>query len=170
MSDLLAEGYIEEQSAQRKAVESAPSINMVCNILNFLDAWPMTLFEGPPVDRAERDLFYEENLEALISCIVTSDESVRRSATAVAKRLFANEQLLATLRSSRGLSAKAFKTRLWRLTYVPFLIKALELIGRGADQSAGRSSCYRFATRLDCRAPLTRSGLLMGTSSRGYSS
>jgi neurofibromin 1 len=116
MSELLAEGYIEEQNAQRKAVESASSISMVCNILNFLDASPMTLFEGPPNDRSERDRFYEENLEALISCIIAADDSVRRLATGVAKRLFAKEQVLLTLRSSKGLSSKAFKSKFWRLT------------------------------------------------------
>lgn len=118
MSELLVEGYIEDQTAQRKAVESAPSISVVCNILNFLDASPMTLFEGPPADRAQRDLFYEENLEALISCIIASDETVRRLATGVAKRLFSNKEVLSTLRSSKGLSSKAFKTKFWRLTYV----------------------------------------------------
>ncbi|GAB1313117.1 Ras GTPase activating protein ira2 [Madurella fahalii] len=116
MSNLLAEGYIEDQSAQRKAVESAPSITMVSNILGFLDASPMTLFEGPPMDRGERDVFYQENLEALISCIIASNESVRRLATGVAKRLFAKEQVLSTLRASKGLGSKAFKTRFWRLT------------------------------------------------------
>ncbi|KAL2170034.1 hypothetical protein VTG60DRAFT_5374 [Thermothelomyces hinnuleus] len=116
MADLLADGYIEEQSAQRKAVESAPSISMVCNLLNFLDASPMTLFEGPPADRDERDQFYEENLSALISCIVAADESVRRLATGVARRLFAKEGLLHNIRSSKGLSSKAFKTKFWRLT------------------------------------------------------
>jgi neurofibromin 1 len=93
---------------------------MVCNILGFLDASPMTLFEGPPADRGERDRFYEENLAALIACVVAADESVRRLATAVAKRLFAREQLLATLRNSKGLGSKAFKTKFWRLTYVSF--------------------------------------------------
>ena len=116
MSELLAEGYIEDQAAQRRAVESASSINMVCNILSFLDASPMTLFEGPPKDRGERDHFYEENLEALISCIIAADESVRRLATGVAKRLFAKEQVLSSFRASKGLGSKAFKTKFWRLT------------------------------------------------------
>jgi neurofibromin 1 len=118
MSELLAEGYIEEQGAQRKAAESASSISMISNILSFLDASPMTLFEGPPMDRGERDVFYRENLEALISCVIAADESVRRLATGVAKRLFAKEQVLSTLRASKGLSSKSFKTRFWQLTYV----------------------------------------------------
>lgn len=125
MSELLAEGYIEDQSAQRKAVESPPSISMVCNILNFLDASPMTLFEGPPPDRGERDHFYQENLEALISCIIAADESVRRLATAVAKRLFAKEQVVSTLRASKGLGSKAFKTKFWRLTYVFYILRCI---------------------------------------------
>ncbi|KAK4119986.1 hypothetical protein N657DRAFT_683989 [Parathielavia appendiculata] len=118
MSDLLAEGYIEDQTAQRKAAESASSINMVCNILNFLNASPMTLFEGPPRDRADRDRFYEENLAALVSCVVAADETVRRLATGVARRLFAKDQelFLSTLRASNGLASKAFKTKFWRLT------------------------------------------------------
>lgn len=120
MAVLLADGYIEDHSAQRNAVESPPSISMVCNILSFLDASPMTLFEGPPADEEERDQFYEENLGALISCIIAADESVRRLATGVAKRLFAKERVLANLRSSEGLGSKAFKTKFWRLTYVLF--------------------------------------------------
>ncbi|KAH6847998.1 hypothetical protein B0I37DRAFT_155670 [Chaetomium sp. MPI-CAGE-AT-0009] len=116
MAVLLAEGYIEDHSAQRNAVESPPSISMVCNILGFLDASPMTLFEGPPADEDERDQFYEENLGALISCIIAADESVRRLATGVAKRLFAKERVLANLRSSKGLGSKALKTKFWRLT------------------------------------------------------
>lgn len=118
MYELLVDGYIEEQTAQRKAVESASSINMVCNILSFLDASPMTLFEGPPTARAEREHFYEENLESLISCIIAADESVRRLATGVAKRLFAKEQVLSMLRASKGLASKAFKSKFWQLTYV----------------------------------------------------
>ncbi|KAJ4307090.1 Ras GTPase activating protein ira2 [Collariella sp. IMI 366227] len=114
--ELLVEGYIDDQSAQRKAAESPPSVSMVCNILSFLDASPLTLFEGPPVDRGERGHFYEEHLEALISCIIAADESVRRLATSVLKRLFSKEQVLATLRASKALATREFKTKFWQLT------------------------------------------------------
>ncbi|KAK4190313.1 neurofibromin [Podospora australis] len=116
MSELLHEGYIEEQPTQRKLSESAPMVSMISNILNFLDASPMTLFEGPPTDRNDRDRFYEQNLEALIACIVAADESVRRLATGVAKRLFADEPVLKMLRASKGIDSKAFKSNFWRLT------------------------------------------------------
>jgi neurofibromin 1 len=158
MADLLADGYIEEQSAQRKAVESAPSISMVCNILSFLDASPMTLFEGPPADRSERDQFYEENLGALISCIIAADESVRRLAAGVAKRLFAKEGVLSTLRASKGLGSKGFKTKFWRLTYVFFVVTRRGDRSRGLTESRSLiliSICDR--ARLPCTAEALKS-------------
>jgi neurofibromin 1 len=116
MAGLLTEGYVEDQSAQRKAAESPSSVNIVCNILSFLDASPMTLFQGPPENGSEQDLFYRENLESLVSCVVAADESVRRLATGVAKRLFARESVLAKLRSCKGIKSQEFRTDFWRLT------------------------------------------------------
>lgn len=118
MADLLADGYINEQSAQRKAVESAPCISMACNILSFLDASPATLFEGPPTDPDEREIFYQENLNALIACLIAADENVRRLAASVAGRLFACEQALARIKSYRAIGSDECKTKFWRLTCV----------------------------------------------------
>jgi len=78
----------------------------------------MTLFEGPPSDRKERDLFFQENLESLISCMVAADESVRRLACGVARRLFSKEQVMKTFRVSKALDSKVFKTKFWKLTWV----------------------------------------------------
>jgi len=116
MAGLLAEGYVEDQSAQRKAVESASSVRIICNILSFLDASPMTLFQGPPVNETEREIFFQENLNSLISCMVASDGSVRRLATGVARRLFANEKVLTSLRAYKGLKSREFRISFWRLT------------------------------------------------------
>nr|CAD21515.1 related to NEUROFIBROMIN [Neurospora crassa] len=116
MSMLLIQGYVDEQIMQRQQIESASMVDMICNILNFLDASPMTLFEGPPYDLNERDRFYQENLEALISCVVAPDESVRRLGTRVAKRLYANDVVLQSLRASKRLEQPAFKLGFWRLT------------------------------------------------------
>ncbi|KAL2265612.1 hypothetical protein VTJ83DRAFT_6712 [Remersonia thermophila] len=121
MSELLAEGYIQDNSAQRRLAESSPSVTMLCNILSFLDASPMTLFEGPPQDRIDRDRFYEENLQALVSCVVAADESVRKLATGVARKLFAMDEVKNILRTSARLRSKPFKTRFWRLTSVILL-------------------------------------------------
>ncbi|KAK3683544.1 hypothetical protein B0T22DRAFT_468139 [Podospora appendiculata] len=116
MSRLLTEGYVNDQDSQRKAAESASSVNMICNILNFLDASPMTLFEGPPDDINDRDRFYYENLESLISCVIAADESVRKLACGVAKRLFAKKHVLEVLREAKDLDSQAFKTEFWRLS------------------------------------------------------
>lgn len=116
MSTLLHEGYVEEQSAQRKAVESPTSVNIVCNIMSFLDASPMTLFQGPPASEAEREIFFQENLKSLISCMVAADESIRRLATGVARRLFAKDKVLERLRGHKTLKRIDTRADFWRLT------------------------------------------------------
>lgn len=108
----------EQNNSQRKFIEGPSSINMICNILNFLDASPMTLFEGPPDDRADIDRFYQENFASIISCVVAANESIRQLATRVAKRLFAEDDILKTLRISKGLESPTFKSNLWRLRYI----------------------------------------------------
>jgi neurofibromin 1 len=115
MSTLLVDAYIGDQNPQRRAIESPSSINTICNVLNFLDASPMTLFEGPPTDRVERDRFYQENFESLLTCVVAANDSIRRLATGVAKRLF-NEPVLATLRLSKCLESHSLKMKFWRLS------------------------------------------------------
>ncbi|KAB5585388.1 hypothetical protein GE09DRAFT_24575 [Coniochaeta sp. 2T2.1] len=117
MSSLLSDAFTGEAgSSQRKAIESPSSTHMVCNILNFLDASPMTLFEGPPGDSTDREAFYVENFSSLVSCVVAENQSVRRLAAGVAKRLFNEEAMLKTLREFHGLDSPRFKSRFWRLS------------------------------------------------------
>lgn len=89
---------------------------MICNILEFLDASPLTLFEGSPDDARERDQFFEDNLVAFVSCLVSSNERVRKLAMRVAKRLFADESVLQPLRDSKRIDSDEFKTNFWKLT------------------------------------------------------
>jgi neurofibromin 1 len=118
MSTLLNESFLgEPNSSQRKVVENPSAIEMICNVLKFLQASPMTLFEGPPDDEGERDRFYMDNFTSLVSCVVSANETVRRLATEVAKRLFAEEILLEELRASRNLNSPGLKSRFWRLRY-----------------------------------------------------
>lgn len=115
MSNLLADAYVNQKIAQRKAVESASSVGMTCNILHFLDASPMTLFEGAPSDVAGRDRFRRENLNSLVSCVIAANDAVRRLATHVAEQL-SDAQVLALPKCPES---QAFKLHFWRLTYVP---------------------------------------------------
>jgi neurofibromin 1 len=120
MSTKLSEAFAGEPNiAQRKAVESPASIDMVCNILNFLNASPMTLFEGPPDDEAEHSHFLLENFTSIVSCVLAANESVRRLATGVAQGLIGEEVVLDTLRASKSLDSATFKSNFWRLRYVP---------------------------------------------------
>ncbi|KAK4144136.1 uncharacterized protein C8A04DRAFT_11820 [Dichotomopilus funicola] len=147
MADLLADGYINEQSAQRKAVESAPCISMACNILSFLDASPATLFEGPPTDPDEREIFYQENLNALIACLIAADENVRRLAASVAGRLFACEQALARIKSYRAIGSDECKTKFWRLTSL-ILISICDRTRLPCNSEALRSISSYLESRL----------------------
>ncbi|CCC07361.1 hypothetical protein SMACR_02368 [Sordaria macrospora] len=114
-SNLIA-ACINGDMAQRQQLESASMVDMICNILNFLDASPMTLFEGPPNSPNERDEFYQKNLEALISCVVAPDEAIRRLGTKVAKHLYAHAEVLQSLRTSKRLEDPGFKRGFWQLT------------------------------------------------------
>lgn len=117
MSSLLSEAFAGEQaSSQRKVLESPSSINMICNILSFLDASPMTLFEGPPSEITERDRFYLKNFSSIVSCVVAPNESVRRLAAGVARRLFQEEVVLKKLRETQGLESPNFKSSFWRFS------------------------------------------------------
>ncbi|KAH8888166.1 hypothetical protein GQ53DRAFT_871677 [Thozetella sp. PMI_491] len=147
MSGLLTEAYVNDSIPQRKAVESTSSVNMICNILNFLDASPMTLFEGPPSDRAERDRFYHENFKSLLSCVIAPNESIRKLASSVAKRLFANDQVLSTLRASKGLEAPSFKAGFWRLTSL-VLTSMCNQVGISGDEGGVRSIRDYLESRL----------------------
>lgn len=94
------------------------SINMVCNILNFLDASPMTLFEGPPSETVDRIRFYEENFSSIVSCVAAANESIRRLASGVVRRLFREDIILKTLGESKSLDSPAFKSKFWRTRYI----------------------------------------------------
>lgn len=117
MSSLLVDAFVGDQSP-RKPSESPSSVAMISNILKFLDASPMTLFEGPPSEPSDRDRFYQENLEAIIFCVIAPNESVRRLAAAVATRLLTNEPVLLMLRSSNAFGSQDLKSRFWRLRCV----------------------------------------------------
>ena len=115
-SALLTDVYLGDQALQRKNAEAGAAISMICNILDFLDASPLTLFEGPPEKDRERDQFFEDNLVAFISCLVSSNERVRKLAMRVAKRLFADESVLQPLRASKRIDSQEFKSNFWKLT------------------------------------------------------
>lgn len=118
LADLAEEGYVGDQALQSKLAEAGSSTGTICNILGFLDALPRTLFEGAPDDAAEAGAFYEQNFESFLACMVTANDSVRRLAGKVSRRLLTDHGILGTLRSSGRLGSIDFKVHFWRMTYV----------------------------------------------------
>ncbi|KAI2616374.1 GTPase [Hypomontagnella submonticulosa] len=117
MSAISADLYIGDRHSQRKASETSSSTTMViCNILNFLDASPLTLFEAPPPDTSDAEQFYEEIFEAFVSCLVTANDSVRALASSLAKKLIAPNDIISSLRKSKRLDSNSFIIKFWRLT------------------------------------------------------
>ena len=108
--------YVGDQPSPRKIADSGSPIAMIRNILDFLDASPMTLFEGAPEDSSEREVFFESNIESFISCMTAADESVRRLAGRVAKKLFADTSVMTLVRASKRLASPQFKANFWKLT------------------------------------------------------
>ncbi|KAI1449301.1 GTPase [Annulohypoxylon stygium] len=117
MSAISADLYTGDRHSQRKASEtSASTATVICNILKFLDASPMTLFEGPPSDSSEAQRFYEEIFEAFVSCLVTANDSVRALASSVAKKLLTPDGILSSLRKSKRVDSSSFGIKFWKLT------------------------------------------------------
>ncbi len=116
MSSLFTDIYIGDHTVSRRTAEPSSSISMTCNILDFLHASPLTLFEGAPEDPTEKRRFFEDNFESFISCMIASDGSVRRLAVGVAERLFADETVLKAIRASKRLDSQQFKANFWKLT------------------------------------------------------
>lgn len=112
------EMLLGSRGAWHRRSDHSASIIMICNILDFLNASPMTLFSGSPDGTDERNSFFEDNFESLFSCMVVADEAVRQAAVGVAKRLFAEEHVLESLKASKRLESRDFKQKFWRLTWV----------------------------------------------------
>jgi neurofibromin 1 len=115
MSYISSDTLTGEYSAQRRGSESsAANTAMICNILKFLEPSPKTLFENAPADST--DTFYEDNFEGFVSCLVSSNDEVRTLASALAKRLLAEDGILASLRKTKRLSSQNLRVRFWKLT------------------------------------------------------
>lgn len=117
-SSLFTDMLSHDQSMRRRGSEAgAASVNMIVNILEFLNVSPMALFAGSSSsDKDERGKFFEDNFEALFICMVVADESVRRPAVGVARRLFDDDMIVSSLASSKRIESKDYKNKFWRLT------------------------------------------------------
>lgn len=144
MSSLLVDAFIGDQTP-RKPPENPSSVTMISNILKFLDASPMTLFEGPPSEPSDRDCFYQENLEAIISCVLAPNETVRKLAAAVATRLLTNEPVLSMLRTSKAFGSQSLKPTFWRLRCVFIVVQPRYILLTERSSLVLSSMCDRIS-------------------------
>ncbi|KAI0156431.1 GTPase [Xylariaceae sp. FL1272] len=108
--------YIGDRRSHRR-MPDARSANeiIICNILKFLEASPLSLFESKTPE-ARDDAFYEEIYQSFVSCLVTANDTVRGLTQALAEQILPKDGLLASVRQSTPLDSEGFKTKFWKLT------------------------------------------------------
>ncbi|KAI1816647.1 GTPase [Poronia punctata] len=124
MSAVSTDLYIGTHRSHRKpsATDTKTSNEIViCNILKFLDASPLSLFESTSPEAKSSDSFYEEIYESFVSCLVTANDTVRTLSRAVAERILPTNGLLASVRQATPLDSDDFKLKFWRLTSLVLL-------------------------------------------------
>ncbi|KAI6503358.1 hypothetical protein MCOR13_005128 [Pyricularia oryzae] len=143
-SSLFTDMLSHDQSMRRRGSEAgAASVNMIVNILEFLNVSPMALFAGSSSsDKDERGKFFEDNFEALFICMVVADESVRRPAVGVARRLFDDDMIVSSLASSKRIESKDYKNKFWRLTSL--VLTSMCEIHPGTDLSTNLRSIHSY--------------------------
>ncbi|KAI0397175.1 GTPase [Xylariaceae sp. FL0594] len=124
MSAVSTDLYIGSHRSHRKVPASdARTSNdiVICNILKFLDASPLSLFESTSPEAKLSDSFYEEIYESFVSCLVTANDTVRTLSRSVAERILPTNGLLASVRQATPLDSDDFKLKFWRLTSLVLL-------------------------------------------------
>ncbi|RDW66243.1 hypothetical protein BP6252_09878 [Coleophoma cylindrospora] len=86
-SPVSRDSFPDEHYTLLKPLESVPSTDLIYNILLFLDASPLTLFEGAPTEDADWDQFFDELCQTFTKYLMTEDEQVRDITSSVVRRL-----------------------------------------------------------------------------------
>ncbi|CAJ2511131.1 Uu.00g067560.m01.CDS01 [Anthostomella pinea] len=117
MSKTSADLYIGDRHTQRKASEANSwTTPVICNILKFLDASPLTLFENTRADVEDLSAFHEEIFESFVYCLVTANDMVRVLSRGLAEKILATDGLLSSFRQANALDSNDFRLKFWRLS------------------------------------------------------
>ncbi|GAP90127.1 putative GTPase-activator protein for Ras-like [Rosellinia necatrix] len=111
--------YLGVRRSHRKpSTSDARTANeiVICNILKFLNASPLSLFESVSPDAKNSDSFYEEIYESFVSCLVTANDTVRTLSRPLARSILPTNGLLASVRQATPLDSDSFKLKFWKLT------------------------------------------------------
>ncbi|KAI1293389.1 GTPase [Xylaria venustula] len=119
MSAVSTDLYLGVRRTRRKpSTADARTANgiVICNILKFLNASPLSLFESALPDAKNSDSFYEEIYESFVSCLVTANDTVRTLSRPLAQSILPTNGLLASVRQATPLDSDSFKLKFWKLT------------------------------------------------------
>ncbi|KAI0973171.1 GTPase [Xylaria arbuscula] len=119
MSAVSTDLYLGVRRTRRKpSTADARTANgiVICNILKFLNASPLSLFESTSPDAKNSDSFYEEIYESFVSCLVTANDTVRTLSRPLAQSILPTNGLLASVRQATPLDSDSFKLKFWKLT------------------------------------------------------
>ncbi|KAL3421048.1 GTPase-activator protein for Ras-like GTPase [Phlyctema vagabunda] len=112
------DSYPDDQISLLKPLDVTPSTDLIYNILVFLDASPMTLFEGAPTEPAEWDDWFEELCETFSKYLVTDDEQIRDLTNSVSQKIM-NDGPMSQWRHDQGsIDSGAMTTTFWKSTSV----------------------------------------------------
>lgn len=115
MSSIFIETYVGDEGSSRKALELIDNNSLLHQILAFLCVCPTDAIRRFP-DQKEMVEYYEQNFEAFLPCLVTSNEKVRQMAALVMERVFMDAIIMEALRLSKRVESLAFKQKFWKLT------------------------------------------------------
>jgi neurofibromin 1 len=93
----------------------ASSTDMIYSILAFLDASPLTLFNGAPNDSDDFILFYEDIFASFTTYLITDDDRIRFLTNAVARKIM-TECSGPLLQKGHSLGPRASKYNFWKST------------------------------------------------------
>lgn len=104
-----------DRVSSRKGLELVSNNSLLNHILAFLHVCPMSILESTP-EGTNRIEYYQTCFEAMLPCIVTSNEQVRRAAAKVEDRIYLNPKIMEEFHKSDKIRDVAFKQYFWTLT------------------------------------------------------
>ena len=105
----------DEHYTALKALEAVSSVDIMYNVLLFLNESPLTLYAGVPRNSTERNQAFEDGFTSFIGFLAADDVRIRQLTNSVICK-FINAGDVSKWRQGQSSGAKGFKTRFWKST------------------------------------------------------
>lgn len=100
----------------RKALEIVNNNTLLHHMLTFLGTVPWDAIDESMPTSQSKTTTYQERFDAILPCLLTPNEHVRRTASKVVSRAFAKVHVMDDLCKSDKLSSLEYKRHLWSFT------------------------------------------------------